>query len=129
MKRNKMNILNPNTYFPLILSTLLVNMLLIFSTSISNAGDVRSFSLEIKSGQVEKKLRTIKVHQGDKVELNWKVDKDTELHLHGYDIKVIVSPGQPEKMMFDARIAGRFPVGIHGSGSHGTVTYLEIYPR
>ena len=67
-------------------------MLLTFSTSISNAGDVRSFSLEIKSGQVEKKLRTIKVHQGDKVELNWKVDKETELHLHGYDIKLIVSP-------------------------------------
>ena len=74
-------------------------------------------------------MRTIKVNQGDKIELNWKVDQLTELHLHGYDIKLNISPGQPEKMIFEAQIAGRFPVGIHGSGSHGKIIYLEIYPR
>jgi len=128
-EKKKMNISNLNTNFPIILSTLLVTMLFIFSTTISKAGEVRSFNLEIKSGKVEKKLRTLKVHQGDKIELNWTVDKETELHLHGYDIKLIVSPGQLKKMIFDAQIAGRFPIGIHGSGSHGKVTYLEIYPR
>jgi hypothetical protein len=86
-------------------------------------------SFDIKKGQVEKKLRTLKVDQGDKIELNWKVDELTELHLHGYDIKLSVSPNQPEKMIFYAQIAGRFPVGIHGSGRHGKVIYLEIYPK
>ena len=98
-------------------------------STLSKAEEVRSFTFDIKKGQVEKKLRTIKVVQGDKVELNWKVDKATELHLHGYDIKLNVSPGIPKIMIFDAQIAGRFPIAIHGGGSHGKVTYLEIYPK
>lgn len=124
-----MNNSNLNFKSLLMLSTFLIVLLLVFSSTVTIAVDLKSFNLDIKKGQVEKKLRTIKVVQGDKVELNWKVDKATELHLHGYDIKLNVSPGIPKIMIFDAQIAGRFPIAIHGGGSHGKVTYLEIYPK
>jgi hypothetical protein len=124
MNSSKLN----NSYLSF-LSTLIIFILLVLLSTLSKAEEVRSFTFDIKKGQVEKKLRTIKVNQGDKIELNWKVDQLTELHLHGYDIKLNISPGQPEKMIFEAQIAGRFPVGIHGSGSHGKIIYLEIYPR
>jgi hypothetical protein len=53
-----------------------------------------------------------------------------ELHLHGYDIEVKVSPGSPAVMSFKASIPGRFSVEQHGQGPghHRAVLYLEVYP-
>ena len=124
MNNSKIN----TSYLDFLLTFNIFILLVLFST-LAEAKEVRSFTLDINKGQVEEKLRTLKVDQGDKVELIWKVDVLTELHLHGYDIKLKISPNQPKKMTFDAQIAGRFPVGIHSSGGHGKVIYLEIYPK
>ena len=49
----------------------------------------------------------------------------------GYDIELHVTPDEPGTMTFEAHTAGRFPVGIHGTGGHGhgNVVYLEVHPR
>lgn len=96
----------------------------------AQTGENRPFALDIREGRVAADKQTIRVTEGDLVELRWTADEAVELHLHGYDIRLDLKSGAPEMMTFEAHTAGRFPVSIHGSGGHdlGTLLYLEVYP-
>ncbi len=100
---------------------------------VSVAGETRSFTIDFRNGKVPAAQRTIRVTEGDRVELIWKADKTVGIHLHGYDIHLSLKPDESGTMSFEAHIAGRFPVGIHGSSgqgrTHGNVIYLEVHPR
>ena len=76
---------------------------------------------------------TIRVTQGDMIELIWTSDEMTELHLHGYDLEIDLQPNVPAAMVFEAYATGRFPITSHGWGDgghgHDALTYLEVYPR
>ena len=87
-------------------------------------------TLSIVKGAVAGVGDTLRVQQGDDVELRWSSDKPMELHLHGYDIEVKVSPQAPAVMSFKANIPGRFPVEPHGQElrHHRPVLYLEVHP-
>lgn len=97
-------------------------------------------TLKIAGGEIQGGKKVIRVKQGDEVKLNLLADKTTEVHLHGYDIEKTVSPGGVAVMAFQARVAGRFPVTVHGSHSHGSkkrkggghgekvLFYLEVHP-
>ncbi len=97
----------------------------------AQTGETRSFALDIRHGKVPAAQRTLRVTEGDRVELRWTTDEAVELHLHGYDIRLELNPGAPGTMTFEAHAAGRFPVGIHGSSGHGhgALLYLEVHPR
>jgi hypothetical protein len=86
--------------------------------------------LSVVNGAVVGVGDTVKVQQGDDLELRWSSDQPMELHLHGYDIEVKVSPQAPAVMSFKANIPGRFPVEPHGQGPghHRPVLYLEVHP-
>ena len=75
----------------------------------------------------------IRATEGDEVELLCSSDERVELHLHGYDLKLEVRPGEPAKMVVKAHATGRFPITSHGwgDGGHGhhALTHLEVYPR
>ena len=94
-------------------------------------GKNRRVTLDIRNRRVAADQRTIRVIEGDRVELLWTADEAVKLHLHGYDIRLGLEPGAPRSMTFEAHTAGRFPVGIHGSGGHGhgSILYLEVHPR
>ena len=100
----------------------------------AQAQEVRRFDLVLKSGELlPKDQRTIKVRQGEAVELRWSSDQPVRLHLHGYDMEIAVKPGEPTVTALKARIAGRFSVerlqdkpGGHQHG--GKVLYLEVHP-
>ena len=99
----------------------------------AGAQDVRRFDLALKAGELPKDQRTIKVKEGDSVELHWTSDQPVRLHLHGYDIEIAVKPGEPAVTALRARIAGRFSVEKlqnKPSGHHhgGRVLYLEVHP-
>lgn len=95
-------------------------------------------TLKIVGGEIQGGKKVIRVKQGDEVEINLMADQKTEIHLHGYDIEKTVSPGKVVVMAFQARVAGRFPVTLHGSHSHGkkksgghgekVLFYLEVHP-
>ena len=96
----------------------------------------RTFSLAISQGQVAANNRTIKVLEGDLVELQWIADEKLTLHLHGYDVTLELMAGEPGTMGFTAHAAGRYPVAIHRSTGHKTsghhksaVLYVEVHPR
>lgn len=79
---------------------------------------------------------TLRVTEGDVVELRWTADEAVELHLHGYEIAVQVPAGGTATMDFTAVATGRFPVSHHGFGakmgqehSHRPILYLEVLPQ
>jgi FtsP/CotA-like multicopper oxidase with cupredoxin domain len=88
-------------------------------------------SVEIKKRKIVS-ARTIRVKQGDQVQLNWKTDEKAVLHLHGYDIETNVARGKPASMKFTAKATGRFPVTSHGFGDghgHSALIYIEVHPK
>jgi len=88
-----------------------------------------SFSVELKGGRVQGE-DTLKVKQGDQVEVRLRSDRPMVLHLHGYDLDVKVAPPAPALLSFKAGIAGRFPVHEHreGAGNHRAVLFIEVHP-
>ena len=101
--------------------------------ALAQAQEVRRFDLALKAGELPKDQRTIKVKQGESVELRWSTDQPIRLHLHGYDMEIAVKPGEPTVTALSARIAGRFSVdklqdkpGGHQHG--GKVLYFEVHP-
>ena len=101
--------------------------------ALAPAQKVKRFDLNLKSGALPKDLQTIKVKQGDAVELTWTTDQPIRLHLHGYDMMIAVKPGEPTVTAINARIPGRFSAeklqdkpGGHQHG--GKVFYFEVHP-
>ena len=100
----------------------------------AQAQEVRRFDLALKAGELPKDQRTIKVKQGESVELRWTSDQPIRLHLHGYDVEVAVKPGEPTVTALTARIAGRFSVdklADKAGGGHqhgGKILYFEVHP-
>ena len=88
----------------------------------------RTFNLAIRKGEVTAANKTIRVTEGEEVRIEWTTDEAVELHLHGYDILANAEPGRRVPMRFEAHTAGRFPISAHGA-AHGTLIYLEVYPR
>jgi hypothetical protein len=93
----------------------------------------RKFSVTIKNGKSD--TNSIRVTQGEQIEITLASDQAAELHLHGYDLITQLEPGAPAILSFVARIAGRFPVEAHRMGSvaqggrhPGALFYVEIYP-
>ncbi|HEX4597804.1 MAG TPA: hypothetical protein VH278_08470 [Burkholderiaceae bacterium] len=94
------------------------------------AAEHRVLTFSLVHGVVHNAADTVKVRQGDELELRWSSDQPMQLHLHGYNIEVRVSPQAPAVMAFKANLPGRFPVEPHGPGpaAHHPVLYLEVYP-
>jgi len=97
--------------------------------------NVWRFDLQIENGRLTESRKVIAVKRGDSVEINWRADRRTILHLHGYDIEITPGPDKPEAMTFVARATGRFaiethkPTGEGKTGHHAVLIYLEVHPR
>jgi len=93
----------------------------------------RVIEVRIENRQVVAPRQSIRITEGDLVELVWTSDEATELHLHGYDLELQVRPGEPADMVVEAHATGRFPITSHGWGEaghgHDALIYLEVYPR
>ncbi len=108
-------------------------------TRADSAVPARTFDLRIEQRRLAGSADTLRVVQGERIELRWTSDEVTTVHLHGYDLETAVSPGAPAAMSFEAYATGRFPIVAHGFGKRGasptatrqekTLLYLEVYPR
>ena len=92
-------------------------------------GGLKRFDLSVVEGAVSPEPRTLRVTQGDTVEIEWSTDREIHLHVHGYNIEVVVKPDAPAAMRFDADATGRFAVEEHGADRHHGIAYLEVHPR
>ena len=78
--------------------------------------------------------QVIRLIQEQQVRIVWTTDEAAELHIHGYDIRIDISPDAPAETSFTAHATGRFAVTSHGFGSdhghgHETLLYIEVYPK
>jgi hypothetical protein len=102
----------------------------------TSAAELQRFAITVKNRKVEPAQKLIRVTRGDTLELEFTTDEAAELHLHGYDKLIKVTPAAPTVLRLDAAIAGRFSIEAHGfasdkSGQRGHVVllYLEVHPR
>ena len=101
----------------------------------AQGNDTRRFEMRLENDRLTDNRKTITVKRGDRVEINWRADRPTTLHLHGYDIEVSPGPDNPQTMSFTARATGRFAIETHAapgqgkSGHHSVLIYLEVHPR
>ena len=112
-----------------ILRGLAVLVLVMLVASPAHAAN-QVFEIVIADGELVDSADTIRVSQGDHVQVTLTSDDALDLHLHGYDREVTVTPQSPALLELEATISGRFPVEVHGGGhDHGHVLfYLEVYP-
>ncbi|NUZ07363.1 hypothetical protein [Piscinibacter koreensis] len=106
----------------------LASFVLVAVTGIAAAA-TQSFSVELAGGRV-KGSDTLKVRQGEQVEVRFSSDRPIVLHLHGYNIEAKVVPPAPAVLAFKANVAGRFPVHEHreGPGNHRATLFIEVHP-
>jgi hypothetical protein len=106
----------------------------VFATAVAEAEQVRRFDLQVAGRRITNGPTTIRVTQGDMVELQWTTDQPVRLHLHGYDIELAVTPSKVAVMRVRVGATGRFPIAAHGvdegkDKSHRPIAYLEVHPR
>lgn len=116
-----------------------LTMLVLALAPVVSAQEGRTVQLNLADRQVSGDdveaaggLGVVRVTQGDQVELRWTTDEATELHLHGYDVEIDLTPGEEAVMSFDARATGRFAIEGHGFGGdhvEKTLIYVEVLPR
>jgi FtsP/CotA-like multicopper oxidase with cupredoxin domain len=82
--------------------------------------------LRIEQGQRTEGPEMIRVRQGERLSLRVLSDQDDELHLHGYDLRLVLRANMPAQLDFTARHSGRFEYELHGA--HRTLGTLEVLP-
>jgi hypothetical protein len=73
-------------------------------------------NVTVANGKVNPSGSSIKVKAGQTVLITAISDTDEELHIHGYDKELELSPGKPASVTFVANMKGTFEVETHKSG-------------
>jgi hypothetical protein len=87
----------------------------------------RAFDLVVKGGTLVSGEALMQVRRGEQVSLRIQSDRKDELHLHGYDLKALIIPGETVRLQFTADRTGRFGLELHKA--HGELGTLEVYPQ
>lgn len=81
----------------------------------------------ITDGWVTTGPSVTRVKQGEQVQLSFLSNHADELHLHGYDITVALTPGHIATLAFTATYPGRFSYELHQA--HREIGAIEVYPK
>ncbi|MGH3964249.1 MAG: hypothetical protein ACRDRY_13495 [Pseudonocardiaceae bacterium] len=76
----------------------------------------KTISVRISDGKVEGVPARVEVDRGTQVRIDVTSDRSDELHIHGYDKTVPLTPGSPAVAQFVADLPGVFEVETHDSG-------------
>jgi heme/copper-type cytochrome/quinol oxidase subunit 2 len=67
---------------------------------------------KVTGDQVDTASRRVKISRGEKVRIQVEADHAEEVHVHGYDLKKDVAPGEPAVIEFTADAPGVFEVEL-----------------
>ena len=79
-------------------------------------GEAATFTIEVRDGQVVGGPQALPVASGDDVEIEVLSDTADEVHLHGIDQALKLTPGEPGVLRFTAEDAGSYELEMHDSG-------------
>ena len=85
------------------------------TTTEAGAG-AQTVQIAVTGSKVQTAERRVKVPLDGRVRLEVTADRADEVHLHGYDRKVDVSPGTPAVLEFTADVPGVFEVELEEAG-------------
>jgi FtsP/CotA-like multicopper oxidase with cupredoxin domain len=85
------------------------------------------WDIVLKNGRRVSEPAVLQVHQGDDVTLRVTSNAPDELHLHGYNLTLQVSPQSPATLRFTAKLTGRFPIESHKT--EASLGAVEVYPQ
>ena len=86
------------------------------ATTAEAASGAQTVQVTVTGTKVETAERRVKVPLDGKVRLEVTADRADEVHLHGYDRKVDIEPGQPAVLEFTADVPGVFEVELEEAG-------------
>ena len=86
----------------------------------------KTLRIVFKDGKVVGGLQQTTFSKGDHVVLVVSSDIADEVHLHGYDKHVDVTPGKPARLAFVASLPGRFIAELESRGIQ--IADLEVRP-
>lgn len=89
--------------------------------------DEIKIALEAKGGKAAGEIKVVKLKRDDEVTVRIVSDRPDEVHVHGYDLKLVLEPNKPGSLQFAARRTGRFAIELHKGGAE--IAVLEIYPK
>jgi len=72
--------------------------------------------VEIKGGEPVGGVQELEFESGEEARFEVVADAADELHFHGYDLYVDVTPGKPAEVKFNADIEGLFELESHSTG-------------
>lgn len=90
----------------------------------ATGSDAVSFTVE--GGERVAGPERIEVAVGETVAIDVTSDTADELHVHGYNMTVALTPGEPATLEFEAGIAGVWEIELHDSGN--LLTELRVTP-
>ena len=86
------------------------------ATTAEAAAGAQTVQIAVTGTKVQTAERRVKVPLDGKVRLEGTADRADEVHLHGYDRKVDISPGTPAVLEFTADVPGVFEVELEEAG-------------
>ncbi|MFI6832201.1 cupredoxin domain-containing protein [Kribbella sp. NPDC050241] len=75
-----------------------------------------TINVTVANGKVNPSGASIKAKAGQTVLVTAVSDADEELHIHGYDKELELTPGKPASVKFTANMKGTFEIETHKSG-------------
>jgi hypothetical protein len=85
------------------------------------------FEFNIQNGKVVSGSAVLPAREGDEITLKIISDRSDEAHLHGYDLRAHILPGETATLAFTATLTGRFGLEMHHA--HIELATLEVYPQ
>ncbi len=92
----------------------------------SSGADAIQFDFAVANNRVTTAPKTLRVQRGQTVRIRIVADRKDTLHVHGYDHKLQLKPGQHSELSFDAGTAGRFGLELHHPELE--LGALEVFP-
>ena len=88
--------------------------------------DPKRFAIVVKGGRVDGP-GTMKVSQDEQVIISVTSDKAEEVHLHGYELVLMLDPNIASELRFRADKSGHFELEAHKH--HAELGALEVQPK
>jgi hypothetical protein len=93
----------------------------------ADADEAVRISLRVAGGKLVEGPSVIRLKRNAAVVLTVVADAADELHIHGYNLQLKLSPDQPGTLSFVAKRTGRFMLELHRADTE--LGALEVYPE
>jgi hypothetical protein len=97
------------------------------ATACGSSAPAQDLTFDLKVAGDKMTPDKVSGHQDDMVTMNVTADRAETIHLHGYDYRFEVKPGETRSRRFKADKTGSFEIEIEDTSTH--LGELDVLPR